>query len=224
MYKILLVEDDLNLCEIITDYFIEKSEGTIKITGAQNGARAQELLYEESFDIVFLDVMLPDTEGFAVCKSIRAESDVPIIFITARHSEEDVLYGYSLGCDDYISKPFSLARLFAKAEALIRRSKGMIRENVMSAGEISLNPYRCRAYAGSSEISLAPKEYALLKLLLENKNRAVSRETLLIKIWGYDYGGSERVVDDHIRKLRAALGKAGKQIKTVIKHGYKLEG
>ena len=222
MIKILFAEDDINLCEIVTDYFTEKSGGDMQVICADSGETCDTLLYENIFDIVMLDVMLPDTMGFDICRSIRKESDIPIIFITARHSEEDILYGYSLGCDDYISKPFSLAQLYAKVRALIKRSKGIVNEGIMTIGDISLDPYRCRAYSREKEIYLAPKEYAILKLLMECRGGTVSRETLLIKIWGYDHAGNERVVDDHIRKLRRALGASGKQIKTVFEHGYRL--
>lgn len=222
MIKVLFAEDDINLCEIVTDYFTEKSGGDIQIICANNGEECDTLLYENIFNIVMLDVMLPDTMGFDICKNIRRGSDIPIIFITARHSEEDILYGYSLGCDDYISKPFSLAQLYAKVRALIKRSKGIVKESIITIGDISLDPYRCRAYSSGKEIYLAPKEYAILKLLIENRGGTVSRETLLTKVWGYDYAGNERVVDDHIRKLRGALGTSGRQIKTVFKHGYRL--
>lgn len=222
MIKILLVEDDMNLCEIISDYFTEKSDGNIHIVCAENGDICDCLLYENTFDLIMLDVMLPDTEGFTICRNIRENSDVPIIFITARHTEADILFGYSLGCDDYISKPFSLAQLFAKVQALIKRSKGIVKENFTELGGISLDAYRCKVYSDKKEVYLAPKEYAILKLLMDNHDKIVSRETILIKIWGYDYAGNDRAVDDHIRKLRKSLGASGRQIKTVFKRGYKI--
>jgi DNA-binding response OmpR family regulator len=168
--------------------------------------------------------MLPEVDGFDICRELRKRSEVPIIFITARHKENDRLHGYQLGGDDYISKPFSLAELYAKVTALIKRTKGMVRNEVMSAGSIKLDPFRYTAYLNDEEIFLAPKEFTLLKILMENQGRVVSRESLLIRIWGYDFTGNDRVVDNHIKKLRRSLGPAAKQIKTVIKIGYKLEG
>jgi len=168
--------------------------------------------------------MLPEVDGFTICREVRKRSNVPIIFITARHQEQDRLHGYNLGCDDYIVKPFSLAELYAKVTALIRRAKGTVRNEVMRAGSIGLNPYRYTVMVNDTEVALAPMEFAILKILIENTGRLVSRESLLIRIWGYDFEGNDRVVDNHVKKLRKALGDASKQIKTVIKRGYKLEG
>jgi DNA-binding response OmpR family regulator len=135
------------------------------------------------------------------------------------------LHGYSLGCDDYIVKPFSLAELYAKVKALIKRTKGMVRKDeIMTAGKISLNPYRYTVFVEDEEIILTPKEFTILKILMENRGQVVSREEFLIRVWGYDFEGSERVVDNQIKKLRKSLGNASKQIKTVFKRGYKLEG
>lgn len=222
-YKILLVEDDPELREIITDYFGEKSAGAFNIDCAETGNDGQQKCMENEYDLVLLDVMLPEVNGFTICKELRKNSDVPIIFITARHSEEDRLYGYNLGCDDYISKPFSLAELYAKVTALIKRTKGMVRSEIMIAGRIKLNPYRYTVFVNDEEVILTPKEYAVLKILMENRGTVVSRESLLTRVWGYDFEGNERVVDNHVKKLRKSLGDAAHQIKTVIKIGYKLE-
>jgi len=134
------------------------------------------------------------------------------------------LYGYHLGCDDYIAKPFSLAELYAKVTALLKRAKGMVRDEVMTVGCIKLDPYRCTVSVNDSEVILAPLEFSLLKILMENQGKAVSRESLLIRLWGYDFEGNDRVVDNHVKKLRKALGDGSVQIKTVFKIGYKLEG
>ena len=223
-YQLLLVEDDAELREIITDYFIEKSQGAFAIDSAKTGDEGLQKCFEKEYDLVLLDVMLPEVDGFTICKELRRNSDVPIVFITARHSESDRLYGYTLGCDDYISKPFSLAELYAKVTALIKRTKGMVRNEMMIAGSIKLDPYRCTVFVNDTEVILAPKEFAILKILMENYGGVVSRESLLIRLWGYDFEGNERVVDNHVKKLRKALGDASNQIKTMIKRGYKLEG
>lgn len=222
MYHILLVEDDSQIREVIEDFFTAKSEGQIKIHIAKNGNEGLEAAYEREYDLCMLDVMLPGASGFEICRLIREKSIVPIIFITARNREEDKLYGYDLGCDDYIVKPFSLAELYAKTQALLKRAKGLVTSPELVCGNIVLNPARFTVMADSEPVTLPPKQYALLKYLMENKNMVIARETLLIRIWGYDYDGNDRVVDNHIKKLRKALGSQGDRIKTVITKGYKI--
>jgi DNA-binding response OmpR family regulator len=223
-YTFLLVEDDAEIREIITDYFSEKSEGAYHIDIAGTGDEGWKKCMENEYDLVLLDIMLPEVDGFTICRELRKNSDVPIIFITARHGEDDRLHGYRLGCDDYISKPFSLAELYAKVTALLRRAKGTVRNEMMNVGRIHLDPYRYTVSVDDSAVILAPMEFAILKILMENRGRLVSRESLLIRIWGYDFEGNDRVVDNHVKKLRKSLGDASSQIKTVIKRGYKLEG
>lgn len=223
VFKLLLVEDDPEIREIITDYFIEKSKGLFDLYCAETGIEGQINCINNEYDLVLLDVMLPEVDGFTICRELRKTSDVPIIFITARHSENDRLHGYQLGCDDYVTKPFSLAELFAKVSALLRRSKGMVRKEIMTVGNIKLDPYRYSAYVNDEEVILAPIEFAILKVLMETNGKVVSRDSLIIRIWGYDFDGNDRVVDNHIKKLRKSLGEASHQIKTIFKKGYKLE-
>ncbi|MCM1180612.1 MAG: response regulator transcription factor [Clostridium sp.] len=223
VYQILLVEDDRQIQEILSDYFLEKGDGKIELTVAKNGEDGLERFYEMEYDLVLLDVMMPGMDGFELCRQMRQQSIVPIIFLTARGMEEDILYGYDLGCDDYMVKPFSLAELYAKVNALLKRAKGLVGENEMVCGSISLNPVTLCVQADGKRLELPPKQYALLKYLMEHKGMVVERETLLTRIWGYDYEGSDRVVDNHIKKLRKALGRAGSQIKTIIKKGYRMD-
>ena len=223
-FKFLLVEDDPEMREIITDYFTQKSSGAFIIHCAKSGEEGQEKCAEDEYDLILLDVMLPEVDGFTICRELRKISDVPIIFITARHSEEDRLHGYGLGCDDYVVKPFSLAELYAKVTALLKRAKGMVKAEVMMVGNIRLDPYRCIVKVNEDEVELPPIEFAILKMLMENPGQVMSRDLLLTRIWGYDFDGNDRVVDNHIKKLRQALGSASIQIKTVFKRGYKLEG
>ena len=223
VFKLLLVEDDAEIREIIIDYFTEKSSGNLSIDSAGTGDVGQQKCIDNEYDLVLLDVMLPEVDGFTICRELRKNTDVPIIFTTARHSEEDKLHGYRLGCDDYVTKPFSLAELFAKVMALLRRSKGMVRNEIMTVGKIKLDPYRFMVFVNDVEIILTPKEFAILKIIMDNPGKVVSRESLLIRIWGYDFEGNDRVVDNHVKKLRKALGSASTQIKTVFKRGYKLE-
>ena len=232
--QMLLVEDDAGIREVIEDYFSSRKsipgagnkqeEDEITVISAGDGEEGLALIAEGGFDIVILDIMLPGMDGFSLCRKLRKDSAVPVIFLTARGQEEDRLKGYLLGCDDYVVKPFSLAVLYARVRALVKRAKGMVLENVMELGGVRLLPDRGIAYAGGEELALTPKEFALLRYLLENRGRTISRERILISVWGYDFEGSDRVVDNHIRKLRKKLGKYGKQIKPVIKKGYRMDG
>ncbi len=221
-YQVLLVEDDAQIREVIEDFFAAKGQGEMQLHIAKDGTEGLAAVYEREYDLCLLDIMLPGADGFEICRTIRENSIVPIIFLTARGGEEDVLFGYHLGCDDYMVKPFSLAELYAKCQALIKRSKGMVACPEIVCGEIRLDPVRFTVTIGDEQVDLPPKQYALLKYLMENKDRVLDRELLLTRIWGYDYEGGERVVDNHIKKLRKALGDAGAQIKTVLKKGYKI--
>lgn len=222
MYQILLVEDDDSIREVIYDYFMRKDKDGFSFILAKDGNQAEEALYEQDYDLILLDVMLPGTDGFTLCRTIRLGSSAPVIFLTARGREEDRLYGYVVGCDDYMVKPFSLAELYAKVQALIKRSKGMVLCQEIKVADISLNPRQMTVSVAGKQIELTPKLYALLKYLMEHKNEVAAREELLVRIWGYDFEGSDRVVDNHIKKLRRALGTSGSHIKTVIGKGYKL--
>ena len=223
-YNILLVEDDSQIREIIEDYFSDKKDNKFVVHSAKDGDEGMEMIYEREYDLVLLDIMLPGTDGFTICREIRRQSICPIIFLTARGREEDILYGYDLGCDDYIVKPFSLAELYAKVNAMVKRAKGMIGAQLLTCGAISLNPVTFEVTVEEQMIELPPKEFTILKYMMEHKNRVVERDVLLTRVWGYDYEGTERVVDNHVKKLRKALGNAGGQIKTVVTRGYKLEG
>ncbi|MCR4930564.1 MAG: response regulator transcription factor [Lachnospiraceae bacterium] len=221
-YRMLCVEDDSQIREIIEDYFTAKKENEFDITLAKDGLEAKDLLEENEFDIVLLDVMLPHLDGFSICRLIRKKSDVPVIFLTARTMEEDVLLGFETGCDDYVTKPFSLATLYAKCIALLNRAKGTVLSETSTIGKISINYNSMVVTVDGSIIELPPKEYELLAYLFKHKDWVISRETLLNAVWGYDFEGGERVVDNHIKKLRKNLGSAGEQIKTVISKGYKI--
>ena len=223
MYKILLVEDDSDIREVISDYFADKSGGAITIDTAKNGQTGVEKAYENSYDLLLLDVMLPELDGFEICKEVRRDSDVPIIFITARASEHDMLKGYALGCDDYIVKPFLLSVLFEKANALIKRSKGLVRLPQFYIGSLTLNPNNGKVFSCGVEVPLTAKEFAILKILFENKSRIITRDKLITKLWGYDTDIDERIIDSHIKNLRKALGDNAKLIKTVRSRGYVLE-
>lgn len=190
---------------------------------ACDGQAGLEKAYENNYDCLLLDVMLPELDGFEICREMRKNSDVPILFITARAEESDILNGYALGCDDYVVKPFPLPVLYEKVNALIKRSKGLVRSKIFVAGNLSLNPNNGVVICDGEEIKLTAREYAILKVLLENRGVIISREKLMDIVWGYNSGADERVLDTHMRNLRKALGANGKQIKTVIRRGYKIE-
>ena len=220
---ILLAEDERDMREVLCDYFTAKSGGELTMISAPDGNTALHLIETQPFDLLLLDIMLPGTDGFALCRAAREQGDAPVLFVTAREDEQDKLHGYGLGADDYVVKPFSLAVLYAKAQALLRRSRGMTAAEVLRAGELELNPARGTVMAGGRPINLPPKEFALLRVLMERRNRVLTRDELLNLAWGWDFDGSDRVVDSYIKKLRRALGTHADCIKTVVKRGYKLE-
>lgn len=213
--RVLIVEDEKLLLDILCDYFRAKGDTPI---GISNGADALLYLDANSVDAVLLDILMPQLDGFSVCRAVRRESNVPIIFLTALSDEEDKLRGYELGADDYVTKPYSMAVLYAKTKALIARSRGsMIVGGVLSAGNVQLDLKTHRAIIDGAEQELPNREYKLLQCLMENKNQVLTREQLLRKVWGYDYEGDDRTVDTHVKKLRAR----GVPIDTVIRVGYR---
>ena len=220
-YTVLLAEDQKKLRDVVRDYFAAHG---VSCDLARDGAEALDLLRDHDYDAVLLDVMMPNLDGFSVCKRVRENSNVPIIFLTALAGETDTLHGYELGADDYITKPFSLAVLHAKTMALIRRSRGSGGEESLRCGAICVELGTRTVRVNGGEIKTAPREYELLLCLIRHQGRALSRGQLLDKVWGIDFEGDERAVDVQVKNLRAALGPAGKQLKTVFKVGYKLEG
>lgn len=222
-YMVLVAEDSSQIREMIGDYFDAKGKGTIELEFAKDGDEGLEMIYDNEYDLVLLDIMLPGASGFEICRQLRSKSSCPIIFITALGREDDILHGYELGADDYIVKPFSLAALYSKCLALVKRAKGIVPgESVMTCGRIRLDPLKMTVSVDDEPVELSPKMYFLLKLLMDNKQRVLSRDTIITKVWGYDFDGDERVVDNHIKKLRRALGSESKRIKTVFGGGYKL--
>lgn len=222
MYQILLVEDDKSIREVIADYIDEKGKNTMRLTLAEDGKACEDAINHKTFDLILLDVMLPDTDGFKLCRMIRKNDMVPIVFLTARGSEEDILWGYGLGCDDYIVKPFSLATLYAKILAILRRTKQEEQKMTITCGDICMDKQSCQVFVSDREVHLQNKQYEILRFLMEHKNVVWSRDAILNHIWGYDYMGVDRVVDNQIKKLRNALGEAGKMIQTVVGKGYKM--
>lgn len=220
METVLLVEDEARIRDIVRDYF---SAHGLTCDLARDGEEALDLLRDHDYDAILLDVLMPGLDGFQVCHAVRRDSRVPVLFLTALGGEEDMLRGYALGCDDYVTKPFSLAVLLAKTRALIRRSRGGSGTGVLTCGAIALDTGSRTCTAAGRTVKLTPREYDLLACLLRNPGRVLTRAQLLDKVWGIDFEGDDRTVDVRIRSLRAALGPAGGQIKTVFKAGYRLE-
>ena len=221
MAKILIVEDNIELLDLVADFF--RSKGSFEVDTASDGNSALSLIRGKDYDITILDIMLPGANGFEVCKALRGKSKCPIVFLTALGNESNILKGYATGCDDYVVKPFSLKVLYAKCLALLSRTEAELnKELVLECGDIKLYPLRMEVEAGGSKVTLAPKEYFLLKVLMENKGMVLGRDRLLDLVWGIGFDGSDRVVDTHIKKLRKSLGSSGNAIRTVIGGGYKI--
>ncbi len=219
MANILIVEDEKAMQDIIAEYM---QKGGHTCFTADDGIDALAILKNSPMDLIILDIMMPHLDGFSVCRSAREMSDSPIILLTAKSTEDDKLKGYDCGADDYMTKPFSPRILLAKADALLRRS-GCAPLKTVNAGSITLQPASQKVWANGREISLTFKEYELLSYLMSNPGQVFGREQLLNHVWGYDFEGTTRTVDTHIKTLRHKLGDAGRSIVTLIRSGYKFE-
>lgn len=219
MAKILIVEDERNMQEIIARYM---QRGGHSCFTADDGMDALLMLKNNPVDLMILDIMMPHLDGFSVCKMAREISNLPIIMLTAKSNEDDKLRGYDLGADDYMTKPFSPKVLLAKANALLRRSSALPADTI-NAGKISILTASHKVFLDGKEITLTYKEYELLYFFMSNPGQIFSREQLLNRIWGYDFEGTTRTVDTHIKTLRQKLGDEGRHIVTLIRSGYKFE-
>lgn len=215
MKKILLAEDNDNLRELSADFLIANG---YEVTACEDGLMAWEAVQENRYDLIFLDVMMPEMDGFELCKKIREIESVPIIFLTAKVAEEDQLHGFNIGADDYIIKPFSLPVLLAKVKVILERNNHV--GEWIVAGVIKMQPIEKKVLVAEREISLTSLDFDLLLYFIQNSKRVLTREQILIKVWGYDYEGTDRSVDTHVKSLRKALGEYGKAIRTVVKTGY----
>lgn len=200
--NILVIEDDSNIQELIVEFL--SAEG-YSVESANDGIEGIQAFKKGEFDLVILDVMMPNLDGHAVCKMIRQSSDVPIIFLTALNQESDQVKGFELMCDDYITKPFSFTLLMKRVEAVLRRSSKYNESNTLSFEKLSLDLNTYQAFLDNEVIELTLKEFNILKTLIENYPHVVTRENLLDSVWGYDYYGDTRVVDAHIKNIRKKL-------------------
>lgn len=219
--KILVVDDESRMRKLVKDFLTKSNYEVIE---AEDGAQAVDLFFEQNdIALIILDVMMPNMDGWQVCKEIREYSKVPIIMLTARADERDELTGFEMGVDEYISKPFSPRILVARVEAILRRTVGSEKNEVLSAGGIELDKSAHIVKIDGQQVELSFKEFELLNYFLENKGIALSREKILNNVWNYDYFGDARTIDTHVKKLRSKLGAKGDCIKTIWGMGYKFE-
>ena len=218
---ILTVDDEARIRKLIKDFLAKEGYKTIE---AEDGEKAIDIYEEnkEKIDLVLLDVMMPKLDGWSVLRQIRQESKVPVVMLTARGEEQDELFGFELGVDEYISKPFSPKLLVARIKAILKRT-GNTEVQTKDYGGILIDTEGRTVSVDGKDVELSLREYELLKYLLENENVALSREKILNNVWNYDYYGDSRTIDSHIKKIRHKLGKKGKYIKTIRGIGYKFE-
>ena len=218
---ILIVDDEARMRKLIKDFLISKGYSILE---AEDGEKALKIFEENQskINLILLDVMMPKLDGWSVLRQIRQTSQVPIIMLTARGEEQDELFGFELGVDEYISKPFSLKILTARVEAILKRTKVKIKE-VKNYGGIEIDKEGRSISVDGKVLELSLREYELLLYLVENKDIALSRDKILNNVWNYDYFGDSRTIDSHIKKVRHKLGKKGKYIKTIRGIGYKFE-
>ncbi|HIU51711.1 MAG TPA: response regulator transcription factor [Candidatus Merdicola faecigallinarum] len=220
-YNILVVDDEARMRKLIKDFLVQKGYHIIE---AEDGEEALEIFEQNKnkIDLILLDVMMPKLDGWSVLRQIRQESKVPIMMLTARGEEQDELFGFELGVDEYISKPFSPKILVARVEAILKRIKGDVNK-VVDYGGITIDSEGRTVKVDGKQIEMSLREYELLKYLVDNQNIALSRDKILNNVWNYDYYGDSRTIDSHIKKIRHKLGKKGKYIETMRGVGYKFE-
>ena len=218
---ILVVDDESRIRKLLRDFFTAKG---YQILEAEDGEKAIEVFEENrnKIKLILLDVMMPKLDGWSVLRKIRQESNLPVIMLTARGEEQDELFGFELGVDEYISKPFSPKILVARVEAILKRGYGDTKQ-LKDYDGIVIDQEGRTVKVDGKPIDLSLREYELLKYLLDNENIALSRDKILNNVWNYDYYGDSRTIDSHIKKIRHKLGKKGKYIETVRGIGYKFE-
>lgn len=222
MYKILVVDDEVNIRRVVREY--AQFEG-YEVAEAENGMEAVEMVKSEDFDLIVMDIMMPKLDGFSTCKEIKKYKTIPVIMLSARGEEYDKLFGFELGIDDYVVKPFSPKELMARIKAVLKRnnvSESTVPEKLVFEG-LEIDIAGREVYVDGEKASMTPKEYDLLFYLVKNKNLALTRDKLLEEVWGYDFFGDDRTVDTHIKMLRNSLGQYRKFIVTLRGMGYKFE-
>ena len=218
--KILVVDDESRMRKLVRDFLVRQN---YEVLEAGDGEEAVDVFFaNKDIALVILDVMMPKMDGWEVLKTIRKYSQVPVVMLTARSEERDELQGFSLGVDEYISKPFSPKILVARVEAILRRSNA-VSSDVLEVGGIRIDKAAHQVTIDGKEVDLSFKEFELLTYFVENEGIALSREKILNNVWNYDYFGDARTIDTHVKKLRSKMGAKGEYIKTVWGMGYKFE-
>lgn len=216
--KVLVVDDEALIRDVVKEYLLLDG---YEVYEASNGKAAISIVKENNIDLIIMDIMMPEMDGYQALKEIKKIKDIPSIVLSARGEEFDKLTFFDIGIDDYVTKPFSPKELVARVKAVLKRANQ--EEDVYKIDGLVLDNLAHEVYIDGDLIDLTPKEYELLKYFIQNKNIALSRETLLYNIWGYDFFGDERTIDTHIKTLRNNLGKYRDYIKTVRGMGYKFE-
>ena len=217
--KALIVDDDLALADVVAFTLTRAGFQTVL---AHDGLAALDRWRDETPDVIILDLNLPRLDGLAVCRRIRAEDDIPIIMLSVRDEDEDIVTGLKLGADDYIPKPFSIKVLLAKIESVLRRVNSQ-EQSLLRYKDLLLNQEEHKVYALGQEVTLTNKEFELLSLFLKKPKKVFHRNQLLNSIWGYDSETYTRTVDAHVSSLRKKLGEPGKMIRSIPKVGYGLD-
>ncbi|MBR5348942.1 MAG: response regulator transcription factor [Lachnospiraceae bacterium] len=219
--KIMVVDDETRMRKLLRDFLVKEG---FQVIEAEDGAKAIDIFFEnKDIDLILLDVMMPNMDGWEVTKWIRQYSKVPIIMLTAKSEERDELKGFELGVDEYVTKPFSPKILMARVNALLRRTGTVSNGDVIEVGGIVLNKSAHSVTIDGNPIDLSFKEFELLAFFLDNQGIALSREKILNFVWDYDYFGDVRTIDTHVKKLRSKMGEKGNYIKTVWGMGYKFD-
>ncbi len=221
MYNILVTDDEVMIRKLIRKY--AEFEGHT-VTEASNGMEAVVLCRDNKFDIVIMDIMMPELDGFSACREIRRSSNVPIIMLSARGEEYDRINGFELGVDDYVVKPFSPKELMLRIDAIMKRSRrDEVKNEVFELGALRVDFTARMVTVDSQKLDMSPKEYDLLFYMIRNKNIALTREKLITEVWGYDFYGDDRTLDTHIKLLRRSLGEYSSHIVTLRGVGYRFE-
>ena len=222
MYKLLVVDDEPKIREVIREY---AEFNGYEVTEATDGMSAVGLCKLNDYDLIIMDIMMPKLDGFSACKEIKKIKDIPVIMLSARGEEYDKLFGFELGIDDYVVKPFSPKELMARVNVVIHRHNAgaAVKQDVLKFGGLEINMAARTVTVDGKRVELTPKEYDLLFYLIENRNLALSRDKLLSDIWGSDFFGDDRTIDTHIKNLRNALGPYRDYIITLRGVGYKFE-
>lgn len=223
MYKILVVDDEDRIREIIKKYAVFEGH---EVTEASDGMEAVQICREKDFDIILLDIMMPELDGFSTCKEIRKLKNTPVLMLSARGEEYDKIHGFELGIDDYVVKPFSPKELMMRVNAIVKRSSPCsdeIKKDTVSFDGLTVDFTGRLVYIDGRKTDMSPKEFDLFFYLVKNRGIALTREKLINDVWGYDFFGDDRTLDTHIKLLRKSLGEYSRFIVTLRGVGYRFE-